>query len=47
MNPGIDAAYDKANNGENEEDNDESDLNNIYATVDDEYGDIIMNDGPI
>ena len=47
VNPGIDAANNEANDDENEEDDDEVDVKNNDATLDDEDGGIIINDGPI
>ena len=47
VHPGIDANNNKYKNNENEDNNYEAYVNNNNATLDDEYGDIIINDGPI
>ena len=47
VNPGIDANDYNVNDDENEEDGNEVDRNNNNDTLDDEDGDIIMNDGLI
>ena len=47
MNPGIGADNKQANDDENEDNAIDADVNNNYATLDDEDGGIIINDGPI
>ena len=47
VNPGIDVNDDKSNDDEKEEDCNEADVNNNDATLDDEDGGVIMNNGPI
>ena len=47
VNPDTDAADDEANDDKNEDKDDEYNAKNNNATLDDENGVIIMNDGPI